>query len=633
MDVIAALLQQIAVQTSSFSVNAGFINSTTTFPSPATLPPFQPSTNAVRTNVLWFASLILSLISASFGMLVKQWLREYLAGEYTSPQARIRIRHFRNPSLTDWKVFEIAALLPLLLQLALMTFFVGLCFFTADVHSSIANTTLPLVIAWVVFFVAVSFAPVLSPRCPYKTAFLKSLTKVLRMKLHAFLSILSSCKPFGRSTIGDSGPPAKDSEPQLKHTWDRGHLVYDEETVLRDDKNDIDILAAVDAIQSDDGLLELMWGALKQARLESEETLGFLMRVIGHRVEGGRISESSSSILNLRHLSKQTCFTIMDLAAGVLKQELVRDVPVEQNETRTLSSCSQSCLYLLLSDFSSPIPESAQQALELVLSGGRHKSLIQAKLKWLNNNQMFPHFLHRFQGSFDQLDADTLPVLFDLFNAAYCSENHSHQTLGNILLDHAEVPAVCWQVVFKVMIKSLRMPFRLNEPKHFDYHNNHLAFVLLLGRVQELRKNILTYLVQEVLRTHTYIGTVWKCAIGLHQPSGSFKDGVRELFTDAFIVANSAGQLILCTSMRRYHSSISLTQNAPPSSPNLPQSRNSSTHETKQQRVRAGDSSGWILCRVATSTCVSSTQFVIVVSLPRSTKPFGKGYGKPRSWI
>ncbi|KAI0689393.1 hypothetical protein BC835DRAFT_1232096, partial [Cytidiella melzeri] len=174
-DVMIALMQQMVMQTQSYTFNSGFLNSTT--PLNLQRPPFTPTINAVRVNVLWFASLVLSLISASFGILVKQWLREYLAGEYTSPQARLRVRHFRNPGLSDWKVFEIAGILPLLLQLSLALFLVGLCFFTAEVHNSVGHTTLPLVAGWAFLLIAASVAPVLSPRCPYKTTLLKSIMR------------------------------------------------------------------------------------------------------------------------------------------------------------------------------------------------------------------------------------------------------------------------------------------------------------------------------------------------------------------------------------------------------------------------------------------------------------------------
>ncbi|KAI0338038.1 hypothetical protein BDW22DRAFT_1302947, partial [Trametopsis cervina] len=108
------LLTQIVTQTHSYTITPGFLNST--------VPPldvaavvgssFEPTPSAKRVNVLWFASLTLSLISASFGILVKQWLREYLAGEYVSSQARLRVRHFRAPGLERWHVFGIASFLP-----------------------------------------------------------------------------------------------------------------------------------------------------------------------------------------------------------------------------------------------------------------------------------------------------------------------------------------------------------------------------------------------------------------------------------------------------------------------------------------------------------------------------------------
>ena len=218
--VIIDLLQQLTTQTHTYALSATFVNSTVA-PLVKSRPAFKPSVTAVRVNVLWFASLTLSLVSASFGILVKQWLREYLAGEYTSPQARLRIRQFRNPGLSDWKVFEIAALLPLLLQLALALFLIGLCFFTLDVHSSVGHATIPLVAGWAFLFVAASFAPALSPRCPYKTTLLKSITRYLRRRLYNLICL-------GRKALRVS----QDFEWRLPVKWSFRILNYDEEDVV-----------------------------------------------------------------------------------------------------------------------------------------------------------------------------------------------------------------------------------------------------------------------------------------------------------------------------------------------------------------------------------------------------------------
>ncbi|KAI0337602.1 hypothetical protein BDW22DRAFT_1339434, partial [Trametopsis cervina] len=88
-----------------------------------------------------FASLIISLATASFAILVKQWLRRYMVFTTSFPQGRLRVRHFRREGMETWYVLEIASFLPLLLQVSLGLFFLGLCYFTADVHSSVRNVT------------------------------------------------------------------------------------------------------------------------------------------------------------------------------------------------------------------------------------------------------------------------------------------------------------------------------------------------------------------------------------------------------------------------------------------------------------------------------------------------------------
>ncbi|KAI0732776.1 hypothetical protein BC629DRAFT_1262454, partial [Irpex lacteus] len=131
--------------------------------------PFQPSITAIRINVLWFASLVISLATASSAILVKQWLRSYLKFASASPQGQLRIRHFRRAGLETWKVFGIASTLPLLLQVSLALFFAGLCLFTQDVYPAVGHITLPLVCAWLFFFVVVTISPSFTAQCPYTT--------------------------------------------------------------------------------------------------------------------------------------------------------------------------------------------------------------------------------------------------------------------------------------------------------------------------------------------------------------------------------------------------------------------------------------------------------------------------------
>ncbi|EKM60532.1 uncharacterized protein PHACADRAFT_68826, partial [Phanerochaete carnosa HHB-10118-sp] len=174
-DEIVFLLRQSVAQ--NYTFNNGVLRPMVPFPPD---PPFEAPVWALRVNGLWFASLIISLSTASFGMLVKQWLIEYLAMEWISPQEQLRARQYRHPGLEDWKVFEIAAVLPLLLHISLGLFFLGLCFYNSAENEIVGRSTFPLVAGWAFFALLTMVAPLVTPRCPYKVTLLKAALRVGR---------------------------------------------------------------------------------------------------------------------------------------------------------------------------------------------------------------------------------------------------------------------------------------------------------------------------------------------------------------------------------------------------------------------------------------------------------------------
>ncbi|KAJ3484307.1 hypothetical protein NLI96_g5719 [Meripilus lineatus] len=165
------ILIRISQQLNSFNINPTFVNSTHVHVEP---PKFTPARSSVWINALWFAALGLSLVAASLGMLVKQWLREYLANAYVSPRECCRVRLFRLKGLRSYKVQEIADVLPLLLQIALILFFVGLVIFVRSVHQTIGSIVIVIVGTWLVFLLVTTILPAFSASCPYKTPFLKT---------------------------------------------------------------------------------------------------------------------------------------------------------------------------------------------------------------------------------------------------------------------------------------------------------------------------------------------------------------------------------------------------------------------------------------------------------------------------
>ena len=105
-------------------------------------------------------------------MLVKQWFSEYLNWDCTASDERIRVRHVRYAGLIRWRVFETAAMLPLLLQVSLVLFFLGLSEWIRAVNWAVWVITTCLIAPWLLLYLFTIGAPVFSASCPYKTPFL-----------------------------------------------------------------------------------------------------------------------------------------------------------------------------------------------------------------------------------------------------------------------------------------------------------------------------------------------------------------------------------------------------------------------------------------------------------------------------
>ncbi|KAK0458623.1 uncharacterized protein EV420DRAFT_1221617, partial [Desarmillaria tabescens] len=90
---------------------------------------FVPATTDVWVNGLWFTSLFLSLSTALFAVLIKQWLRHYVILPSGTPRDRAFTRQFRYDGLKKWRIQALIGFLPLLMHLALAIFFAGLVIF------------------------------------------------------------------------------------------------------------------------------------------------------------------------------------------------------------------------------------------------------------------------------------------------------------------------------------------------------------------------------------------------------------------------------------------------------------------------------------------------------------------------
>lgn len=116
-------------------------------------PPFKVDSTSVVVNALWFTSLITSLGAALFGILCKQWLREYVTLLSPIPSIRALQRYNRNMAMENWRVSDMVAILPVALHLAVMLFLAGLVVYLRPI-----NDTVAIVVASAVGFVGAAYA-------------------------------------------------------------------------------------------------------------------------------------------------------------------------------------------------------------------------------------------------------------------------------------------------------------------------------------------------------------------------------------------------------------------------------------------------------------------------------------------
>ncbi|KAI0631987.1 hypothetical protein C8Q77DRAFT_892221 [Trametes polyzona] len=170
-DPTLAVLQQISLQLSSFSTSIPptFINSTYPALGPGSSPSDSPTTlSAVWLNTLWFSSLILSLSSASVGIMVKQWVNEYNSGIASGTSRAIaQLRQYRLNGLIGWHVRHIVMAIPILLQVSLGLFLAGLLVLLWTLNQTVATVVSVLVGILFAFVVLTTLLPLIKPGCAY----------------------------------------------------------------------------------------------------------------------------------------------------------------------------------------------------------------------------------------------------------------------------------------------------------------------------------------------------------------------------------------------------------------------------------------------------------------------------------
>ena len=135
---------------------------------------FVPTHLAPLINALWFTSLTFSLGVAFVGLLIKQWLGEYTVGLMNVSRSRVSRKHaharqHRHDALHKWRVQTIMSALPVMLQIALIFFLIGLAELFMGFDRKVGIVALSFLIALVAFSLTTSVLPAFIEDCSYRS--------------------------------------------------------------------------------------------------------------------------------------------------------------------------------------------------------------------------------------------------------------------------------------------------------------------------------------------------------------------------------------------------------------------------------------------------------------------------------
>ena len=136
--------------------------------------PFRPHNYAVRVNAFWFTSLAFSLGCALWATLMQQWARSYFQSadlpedEYT-PSQRARIHDYFSQGVKKYALSTAVEVLPALLHISFILFFVGLIDLLFNVNHTLACIMLTWVSIGLLTYTLLTASPFLLPKSPYQT--------------------------------------------------------------------------------------------------------------------------------------------------------------------------------------------------------------------------------------------------------------------------------------------------------------------------------------------------------------------------------------------------------------------------------------------------------------------------------
>ncbi|KAJ3553015.1 hypothetical protein NM688_g3845 [Phlebia brevispora] len=200
-DVTNTFLAHISLQISSFNNTPSFINSSApALPLRHVTSAFTPAAIAVPVNTLWILSLMLSLLSAFFAIAVQQWLRRLRLPADIPVRRAVELLTLRADGLKTWQVPGIISLLPLLLQVAVILFLIGLLILLDSLNVTVLAAFSYVAELGLITFLMFTFIPLFRPNCPYKSPLVPTVLVALQWLSYPLVSVAATFFiPFGEA--------------------------------------------------------------------------------------------------------------------------------------------------------------------------------------------------------------------------------------------------------------------------------------------------------------------------------------------------------------------------------------------------------------------------------------------------
>jgi len=167
--VISSQLEAISGQLNTFASGVAHLNVTQPIIlSTATISATPPTPHTtISTCILWSMALICSLGATMIGIVVSQWLQYHDPINSTSRQS-IRIWYFPDRAFNEWRAQNIIDGIPLLLQLSVALFLVGITQLLFTMNVILAGVVTALVAALLTFSVGTTLTATFALHFPYK---------------------------------------------------------------------------------------------------------------------------------------------------------------------------------------------------------------------------------------------------------------------------------------------------------------------------------------------------------------------------------------------------------------------------------------------------------------------------------